>query len=336
MNRSALAAVVLLVASATTTPAEAQSPAEHALAVETDLTVGLSSEPTTGAAAQLRVFGPIGAGWRVFMETAWGRVSARHTDAFGGAYAYDGHVYPMEAYAERLFKAGDTMLAVKTGRYRTPFGISGRSDHAYNGFLRAPLVRYGQNWALGNTFMEGGVDVLVGKPSLSVETSIGLPQDVGADRRARGLDVVVRTQAYARGLIIGASAIRTTPSMAGPYIFGRMRFAGLDGRWMYAGVQLRGEWITGRPFDGVSTRGGYLDAMIHRIAMGPVTAVARVERLDYDAGEFSAYFRRATVGARVRLSRHFAAQVDVVRQRRGLLDGRTYALDAGITQSFRF
>jgi hypothetical protein len=31
--------------------------------------------------------------------------------------------------------------AFKAGRYRTPFGISSGSDHAYMGFQRAPLVR---------------------------------------------------------------------------------------------------------------------------------------------------------------------------------------------------
>jgi acetyl-CoA acyltransferase len=38
------------------------------------------------------------------------------------------------------------------------------------------------------------------------------------------------------------------------FAFGKNVFTGVDVRWMHKGVQLRGEWITGRPFDGTTTR----------------------------------------------------------------------------------
>ena len=62
-----------------------------------------------------------------------------------------------------------------------------------------------------------------------------------------------------------------------------MVFPGVDGRWMRDGVQFVASGSAGRPFDGVATHGGYLRAVVHKLGMGPVTAVARLERLDYDA-----------------------------------------------------
>ena len=50
--------------------------------------------------------------------------------------------------------------------------------------------------------------------------------------------------------------------------------------------------------------------------MGRVTLVARVERLDWDypeAPEFSSYPRRATIGARIRITPDVHVQVGVLR-----------------------
>ena len=85
-------------------------------------------------------------------------------------------------------------------------------------------------------------------------------------------------------LIVGASYLRSLPSDRRSFVRGFTEFSGFDLRWMYAGVQLRGEWIDGQPFAGRSTRGGYLDAIVHRPMMGPVTAVVRAERLTQGAG----------------------------------------------------
>ena len=80
------------------------------------------------------------------------------------------------------------------------------------------------------------------------------------------------------------------------------------------GVQLRGEWITGQPFDGTTTSGWYADLMLHRTFMGPVTAVARIERLDYDGEvvEFDEAARRQTIGARIRLRDTLSLNVNVL------------------------
>src|SRR5262249_26287097 len=84
--------------------------------------------------------------------------------------------------------------------------------------------------------------------------------------------------------------------------------------WMKRGVQVRGELIEGRPFLGARTRAGYVDFLVHKVFMGPVTAVARLERLDYYAGPFSEFPWRYTVGAKIRISQALTAQVNYVRQ----------------------
>jgi hypothetical protein len=287
--------------------------AAQSLTAEADVTVGRSTDGTSAAAVQARVFGASRGDWRVFLEGAWGLVAGGDSDAFGAAYPYDRRVRPMEAYVEKLYSYGRGLAGLRAGRYRTPFGISGRSDHAYAGFLRAPLIRYGTGYALSNTFLEAGASLLVGTPTLSIEASAGAPLDETDAPRRRGLDLVVRGQAYRGSLIVGASVLRSRPADVGSYAKGHMVFSGVDGRWMHGGVQLRGEWIAGRPFDGATTFGGYVDAFVHREWMGPVTAVARVERLDYPADEHSVHPRRITAGARVLLSRHVTVHANVLR-----------------------
>ena len=98
----------------------------------------------------------------------------------------------IEAYGERTFQPGSFLVGVRGGRYRTPFGISSGSDHAYNGFLRAPLIRYDNYYALSNNYLEHGADVIVGVPQFTLEVSAGAPSDVGSARRRSGLDTVVR------------------------------------------------------------------------------------------------------------------------------------------------
>jgi hypothetical protein len=113
-------------------------------------------------------------------------------------------------------------------------------------------------------------------------------------------------------------------------------FSGVDARWMRGGVQLRGEWLDGRPFDGMHTRGAYLDAFVHRPGMGPVTAVARIEFLDYDAGPRSAFAHRATVGARVHLVDALYAQLNTSHQSGEQYSRHATATDLALTYTLRF
>jgi hypothetical protein len=314
----------------------AAAPAQTATG-EVDVTFGISSDETSAAAVQARVFGATRSDWRGYAEISWGNRHGDYaTDAFGAAYPYEGRVRAMEVYGEKTFHPGGSLVGFRAGRFRTPFGMSSRSDHAYSGFLRAPLIRYGTNFALSNNFLEAGGEVLVGVPSLFVQATLGVPQDEGAQTRTSGLDTVVRVQGYAAGAILGVSYLRTQPSDRRPFVRGDMNFRGVDARWAYRGVELRGEWIDGRPFDNVATRGGYVDAFVHKPFMGPVTAVARVERLDYDAGIFSKYLKRLTVGARVRIRPWLVGQVNLIREPGGLALGRDNALDVAVTFSRRF
>jgi hypothetical protein len=240
----------------------------------------------------------------------------------------------MEAFAEYPRDRG-WVRSVKGGRYRTPFGISSASDQAYIGFMRAPLIRYGEYYALSNTYLEHGGEIVVGVPRFSVEASLSTPADVGEAIRRDGVTGVVRAQAAIGSWIIGGSYIDTT-YLPEEWATGRTRFGGVDVRWMSGGVQVRGEWIGGRPFDGTTTTGGYADVIVHRPAMGPITAFGRAERLAYEAiAPFDLYTHRYTGGARVRLWRTIAASIGAVHQAGEQTQVKRTALDIGITGSWR-
>ena len=153
--------------------------------------------------------------------------------------------------------------------------------------------------------------------------------------RRSGVDAVVHGQAAFGPVIVGLSYIRTSPNLPAEFAPGRAEFGGLDARWMSGGVQVRGEWIWGQPFDGTTTTGGYLDVLVHRPSMGPLTVVARAERLAYEApAPFAMHAQRYTAGGRVRLFNRLSAQVMLVRQTRAL-SSDPLALDIGLTYSLR-
>jgi hypothetical protein len=313
---------------------EAPSLLAQSATTELDVTVGQSTEAVRTVASQLRIFGEAGAGWQYYVEGAWAQVWGPASDAFGAAYPYDKRIHPIELYVEKTIRTGPYIAGVRAGRYRTPFGIYSRSDHAYNGFLRAPLIRYGNYWALSNNFLEGGASVMAGAPRLFVEASLGLPQDQDVQGRRNGLDSVVRVQGSVGPFIIAASHIHTQPSVARTFAAGSTVFSGIDVRWMAGGVQLRGEWIDGQPFGDARTFGGYVDAIVHRPVMGPVTAVVRAERLDYVARS-SSFPRRYTAGARIRLSSALVGQINFVRQPTDVRLPAKSALDFALTVTTR-
>ena len=311
--------------------------AAQSVTTEVDLTVGYSTQDIEAIATQLRAFGDVGRGWRFYADATWAGSRGPRSDAFGAAYPYEGDLRPMEIFVEKTAHAGRRLLGLRVGRYRTPFGIHGRSDHAYNGFLRAPLIRYSPYWGLSNNYLDTGVDVMAGIPQLYAEASVGVAQDEDRFARPGGLNGVVRLQSSLGPWIIGVSHIRTRASDAWRGGQGRAEFTGVDVRWMKSGVQLRGEWIDGQPADGQRTFGGYIDAMVHRPAMGPVTAVARAERLDYLSGSrWSLFPRRYTVGAKVRLTDHLTSYVNLISQPtdRALSPSHT-SVDVGLTFTMR-
>jgi hypothetical protein len=326
-----LAAIAGLVSALAAAPAAAQS-----VTTEVDVSAGASTENVRAGSTQLRLFGANASDWRFFAEATWAGVDGQDSDAFAAAYPYDGGVRPMEIFGERMFRPRGYLLGVRAGRYRTPFGISSRGDYGYTGFVRAPLILYGERFALSNTWLEHGVDVIAGSPRLYVETSVGVPRDEGELRRRSGLDGAVRVQGYYKSLIVGASRLHSGRDRAlGSFAQGRSVFNGVDARWTANGVQVRGEWIFGHPFDRVNTTGGYLDLLVHRRTLGIVTPLLRIERLDYDAGPFSLYLRRVTGGARIRLPQCFSGQVNLIHQPNGLAAGRRNAMDVGLSCTVR-
>jgi hypothetical protein len=331
VNRRILSASLLALAIAA--PVAAQS-----VKAEADVTVGATSDDATAAAIQARAFGELKFGWRFFSEASWGKLAGGPTDAFGGAYPYSNRVRAIENYVERLWRPTGAVVAIKGGRYRTPFGLSARGDHAYSGLDRAPLIRYDGYFGLSNNFLEHGASVLAGTPEMNVQVSLGAPADVGSARRRSGLDTVVRAQAYGGPLIVGVSFSRTQPYQPEDFAPGSATFTGIDARFMRGGIELRGEWIDGHPFDGTKTRGGYADVIAHRRAMGPVTLIARAEYLDYDAiAPFAASGSRYSLGARVRLPAGFTAQAAGISGTGNLALGRyKSAIDVGLTYSVRW
>lgn len=306
MKRIAAAAVVIVAVGARV--------GAQTVITEVDVTVGHSTEDVRAAATQVRVFGEGPKRWRLFAEGTWADVWGPTSDAFGSAYPYNNQLRPMEVFAEKTVTRPRLVVGTRLGRYRTPFGIYNRSDHGYAGFLRAPLIRYGGYWALSNNFLETGASVVAGTPRVQAEVSLGIPQDEDVQGRRRGFDRVGRVQASVGPVIVGASYIHTQPSAARTFARGSTEFVGGDVRWMAGGVQLRGEWIDGRSFAGTRTFGGYADLIVHRPFMGPVTAVARAERLDYLAGRRSSFPRRYTTGARTRLASLLVAHVNAIRE----------------------
>lgn len=307
--------------------------------VELALTAGASTDSVEALASQLRIFGEPRENLRFFIEGAWATRSKgeRVSDAFGAAYPYDRRVRPIEAYGEALRHGERFFLGVRGGQYRTPFGIYGRGDHAYTGFLRPPLIRYDNYFALSNHFLEGGVNVSAGTPRLHGEVSLGAPRDVGAGVRQSGLNRVARLEGYHGPLILGVSYVRSRPYDRRSFVRGDLQFTGVDLRVMLAGVQLRGEWITGRPFAKASTTGWYVDAMVHRPEMGPMTLVARAEQLDYDAGRFSSFDRRVTAGTRIQLTRALVGQLNIMHHPASIRSPTAItALDAAMTWVLRY
>ena len=329
MTRTPILAMLALAAAVA--PAGGQT-----LAVQAQQSVGTSSESITAGATQVRLLSDLGRGLHVDVEGAWGVRSHSGSDVFGTAYPYDSQVQIIEAFAEVVRPEARGLRAVKGGRYRTPFGIWSAGDHAYFGFLRPPLIRYGGYYALSSGYLEHGLAVTLGVPRASIETSVGTPADVGTARRRGGVDAVMRGQ-FAHGpVVVGVSYLNTTPDMPARFAQGRARFGGLDARWMHAGVLLRGEWITGRPFDGTATRGGYADLVVHRPELGPVTLLARAERLDYDArAPFALYTHRYSTAARVRVWKGVSVSAGLVHQGGQRTQRRATAVDVGVTYAVR-
>jgi hypothetical protein len=324
MTALLIAAMALLVSSAATA----------APTSELEVSAGYSTEGVSAVAAQLRAFGDLRPGLRFFAEAASAGYTGAESDAFAAAYTYDKSWQVTESYLEKQLASGKTISGVRLGRYRTPFGISGRGDYAYTGFLRAPLVRYGDDHTLSNYWTEGGVDYFIGTPRLQMEASLGTPQE-GRQSRRGGLDTLIRLQGYRGALIAGVSYLRTQPYRTGYGIHGTAHYTGVDGRWLRDGVQIRGEWIGGTPFHGASMHGWYVDAMLHKPVLGSATPLLRYERYHYSTPGERDSMSRWTTGVRVRLTRTLSGSVNVLQQH-GLSGGPGPIVDVGLTHTTRF
>jgi hypothetical protein len=243
----------------------------------------------------------------------------------------------MDAYLERRWDGRRVFGVVRGGRFRTPFGIHDASDFAYNGFLRAPLIRYEGYWALSNSLFEHGVNAMAGTSRIQGEITLGRPGDVSDDfHRRRGADVVLRAQAYAGPFVIGVSHLDSSGYDV-IYAAGRVVFTGFDVRWMQSGVQVRTEWLRGRPWNDTATMGGYVDVSVHRPFMGPATIVGRVETLDYDTanGIYASAANGVSLGSRVKVLPGLFAQVNVTHRPPAPYANDVTATDVALTYTIR-
>jgi hypothetical protein len=329
-----------------------QARAQTTVSAEVDLTAGLSGEEIRAAASQLRLFGQAPAGIQFFTETAWGDRWAGDTpllghsvsgmdpmgsDVFGAAYPYRGKTQLIEAFGERYFRPGGSLLGVRAGRFRMPFGIYTRSDYGYSGFVRPPLIRYDGYFGISNNWLEDGVMFTGGVPQLFVEASVSRPHDVGYAVRQTGTDTSFRVQGYRGQFILGASYARSNPYLSRRFAVGRQAFGGFDARWSHpAGIQARGEFLKGHSYEGVKTDGFYIDGLVHREGMGPFTLFTRAEWLDYTAPSPRAReAKRLTLGTRVRLPGPVTLQLNYLRQRGDLPHLKAHTIDFSATYSLR-
>jgi hypothetical protein len=329
------ASLAMLVAAGVLPAATAR--AQPSITTEAAVTVGGSTDSLAAGALQIRSFGDIAGGIRFFGEASIAQTSDHDNDGFAAAYPYGGRLEVIEAYGERMFRPGNAIVGVRAGRFRTPFGIYNSSDHAYTGFLRPPLLRYDEYSGISNYFLEHGADVVVGVSGLQVETALGAPADVGSSVRRPGLDSIVRVQGYYGPIIAGVSHIRTK-SLQIAEEDSRSDFTGVDLRFTRGGMQLRGEWMTGHPFEGATTDGWYADAIVHLVPMGPVTAVARIERMGFvePAENEDETLGRQTIGARIRIAAGFSVAVNLVHRTGELGEYKPTSLDVGFTWSGRY
>jgi hypothetical protein len=312
----------------------------QSVTTEVSGTAGVSSEDVQVAATQARAFGQMER-FTFFAEAAW---SASHapgagtrSEAFSTAYPYAGPPRIMDAYVERRLGANRVFGVVRGGRFRTPFGIHDASDFAYNGFLRAPLIRYEGYWALSNSLFEHGVNAMVGTSRIQGEITVGSPGDVSDDfHRLHGRDVTLRAQAYAGPFVIGVSRLDSSGYDLA-YAAGRIVFTGIDVRWMQSGVQVRTEWLHGRPWNDAETTGGYVDVSVHRPFMGPVTIVGRLETLDYDTPDatYASASNGVSLGTRVKVLPGLFAQLNVTHRPPAPYADDATATDVALTYTLR-
>jgi hypothetical protein len=323
------------------------------ISAELDLTGGYSGEEIKAAASQLRLFGEAPAQIQFFAEAAWGQrwagdapvvggtligVDPMGSDVFGAAYPYSRRVELMEIYAERYLKTHPFLFGLRAGRFRTPFGIHARGDYGYTGFIRPPLIRYDGYFGLSNNWLENGATFTAGIPALFVEASLSRPHDVGSSHRREGTDGSIRVQGYRGPLIVGMSHARSNPYLPARFAPGRQAFTGMDFRFARSGVQARGEILKGHSHEGgVSTIGWYVDGIVHRVGMGPFTALIRGESLDYDAEPIRAReAKRLTIGTRIRWPRHLTTQLNYMRQAGDLPHIKKQSVEFSVTYSIRY
>jgi len=254
----------------------------QSITAETALTGGYSTDDVTAAAVQLRAFGEVTGGVRFFGEVAW----ARSSDA-DNEQLCDGVPVQQPRRGDRSVRRADLPAARRASR-RARRTLPHAVRHLQRERSRVQRIPPAAARSLrrvsgiSNHFLEHGARCDVRRAMAHARTAIGAPADVGTAVRRSGLDAVARLQAYYGPLIAGVSRIRTSPlhrSKRNTKVPPSSPASISGGPAI--GVQLRGEWMP----DVLSTarrEGLVCRRLVHLIGMGPVTAVARIEQLEYE------------------------------------------------------
>ena len=177
---------------------------------------------------------------------------------------------------------------MRAGRFRTPFGLHGRRTRLH-GFLRAPLIATRFHWALSNTFLEHGVNVMVAPTRCQFRIHGGASGRRWRTAAPRRLDQVC-AQGYH-----GDSSSATATSDAAYRTPAMPRARRLQRRRRPPGCAAACSCAVNGSTDSRAT--ACTRAALHRRLRqsqrdGPITALARMEVLDYDAGARSVLARR--------------------------------------------
>ena len=288
---------------------------------------------------QVRVFGAAAADWRFFAEAAWAardRVSrptrsARRIRTTAGCGRWKRTSRRRSGSRTRLLRRSRRPLPHAVRHLRTR-----ATTPTPDSFARRSFATAGTGRSRTRSSKPASASI-AGAPDALCRSQRRRAARMRARSGARAaLDVGVRGQAYYRSVDRRrqhACAAGRATSARGSRADGLPRHRrALDARRRPASRR-----VDRRPAVRRRRRPRrLLDAIVHRIGMGPVTAVARVERLDYDADEHSdATCAAYTAGARVRADGRVSGAGQCHRQPVALDGQRRTALDVGARRYVR-
>ncbi|MDO8586503.1 MAG: porin [Armatimonadota bacterium] len=197
-----------------------------------------------------------------------------------------------EAYLDTKRKG----LAVRAGKFRTPFGIHQPAEIDYFGFINRPIAKDAPAAGMSLSRASNGVRFSTGKPEMEIQLSI--LDGTEEMNSAVGRNVLFRAQRYAGHLITGFNAYQGHNADAQ-----RFNVWGVDWRYSKPHLIVRGEALKGS-LGPDRLQGGYVDVFYHFATIPALTLFARMEALSENST------RAVTGGCKYVLSRKSTLNVN--------------------------